>query len=489
MDYIDYEDAIKFIVKKYNYKQINKYAIKFYQNLDRYNSEVLYNAYFEQEFHGIIVTDDRTNSWPKLRVGWSKDYLLPYYFMDRSVIENHYELPIIYELLNRGCELVHISQRVGTENKPSFLPFREPYTDRVRKTTEPWLKLKETWDALLLDKTMSMVGRFKSMIDKLYEVESVFPEIDILILDAFPSFEARNVWIYCLWYVYGILRHGRTMIVAADHENRTIANVGKNGVKNKRPFRFSGADNAFKIEEMNKMASVTVWGMFIREEAMDRVRKNNPSITIVPFCLPYDVSTGYMFPKSNPEQEIVYIGNDLERRKMIVKYLCKLENFNPYIYGGLKKFPDGGYEPKFKERHKNINWMGVLPFKQVYNTYNNSYACLGISRSYNYYIGHNVTRTIEVPMSGSIMLMPREYYDAKSCTVFSECIVKDSEDLDGCLQDLIDAKYETRCRINSKQRLASMDFTSISYGLDNIFNCYKSFTNAKKGVPISYASI
>ena len=470
---VDIETSRKFVVDNYSSSKIEGVE-EFYGSLDRYNTETLYNKFFNQFCDTYRVEDEFTDTRKGLRIGWTKDYCLDYYLNERSVIENQYELPTIYEFLSRGCEVIHISQRVGTKNNPSFIEFEGQYNDKVTQSLDAWKEVKHRLESIK-DKNLSMKDRFRFIIDHMYIIHGLFPECDIVFLDAFPSFEIRNLWIYCIWYVYGVLRKGRTLLVASDHENRTLGNLSPNGTKSERPFKYSGADSAFTLEEFKAMADSTVWAMYIHEDILDRARELNPDINITTFCLPYDLKLGYHFPKKNPGMEMVYIGNDLDRRNMISKYLCKMNKYVPYIFGGLKKYEDGGYEPKFKDKHKNVNWMGAIPFRKVYTTLNNSYVCLGISSSFNYYIGHNVSRALETPMSGSIVLLPQEYYGAKKYVVYDECIVDNAEDLDDCVEDAVNCSFKTRCEINMRQRINAMKFTSITYGLNNIFFYYDKF--------------
>jgi hypothetical protein len=238
-----------------------------------------------------------------------------------------------------------------------------------------------------------------------YEME--LPDVDFVIMNAFPSFFPENMIFYVLNFMYA--RRGIPVFLW-DYEFKTLRAKEKDSLK--KVFRFSGADNEFSRDDFLQIAANAHWLVQIPGIAITKVRKLNPKISVVPFLPPYWLSKDigmYSVEKKVPYRT-TYIGNDSERRKTIKKYFSPLSDKNKLnLFGGGMSKRSVGYVG-FAKHAGSIVMNEGIPQGEVWRKYNASRTCLSVARQRYYDSGHIVHRWLEVILAGCILLVPRELH-------------------------------------------------------------------------------
>ena len=367
---------------------IEKLGFEDYKFIDRFNIESLLNLAFKGS---VSVAPDFNNQNSKLKIGYGFNYCLGDALVDRNVTENLLEIPLLHEFLARGCSINFLGK--------SPIKFQKFHRNMEDFSME-WKKLPKQYLP-----TAAWIEDCIENYETKYEVE--FPEVDFVIMNAFPSFLFQNMMFYLLNLHYA--KKGIPVFLW-DIEFRTLRSKPEDRMP--KVFRYSGADKVFSEEQFKAIAGNSYWLLQIPGEALDMVKKLNPNIRVLPFFPPYWLreDIGMYNLLNDSRYRISYVGNDSERRRTIKKFFTPLSKKNRlHLFGGGMSRRTEGYED-FESSLGHIKMHGPVSQDQVWRTYNMSKTCLSVARQRYYNVGFIVHRWFEVVLGGSILLLPRELY-------------------------------------------------------------------------------
>jgi len=381
------------IVKAFGYSD---YAFYDRYNLERIIQSQLHLRLKEHEeynyFKEIRVLPD-----PKhmvgLKVGWGFNYCLDDPVIARNVTENVLEVPILKEFLARGCKIKFIG---GSPNK-----FRK-FHDNMEDHSYEWKKLPPQYNP-----TASWMEDCITNYEDRDEMK--LPDVDFVIMNAFPSFPFPNMRFYlvCLHYAEkGI------PVFLWDPELRTLKTKETDNVP--KYFRYSGADKIFSKKQFRQIVDNSYWLLQIHHKSMDYIKKLNPRIRMISFFPPYDImlaDAGLLDIHREPKYRIMYIGNDSERRATFKRFFTPLSKKNKlHLWGGGMSRRVEGYKDNFDQYMGNTKLHGKIDQADVWLKYNLARTCLSIARQRYYDTGWIVHRFFEVILGRCILLVPREMY-------------------------------------------------------------------------------
>ena len=366
---------------------------------DRYNLEQIIDRYEnpflddeESTKKEICVLADPKNM-VNLKVGWGFNYCDNYPIIARNVTENVLEIPILKEMLARGCEIKFIG---GSERK--FYKFHKNLED----CSFQWKKLPKQYKPIA-----TWIEDCIENYDKEYGVE--LPEVDLVIMNAFPSFPFPNMRFYLLCLHYA---EKNIPVFLWDPELRTLKTKETDQVP--KYFRYSGADKIFSKSQFRKIVDNSHWLLQIHHKAMDHIKRLNPRIRMISFFPPYDVAlsdAGRLSLNKKPAHRITYVGNDSERRATFKKFFTPLSKKNRLnLYGGGMSRRVEGYQDNFEQYVGNTVMHGKIDQSEVWREYNYSRTCLSVARQRYYETGWIVHRFFEVILGGCILLVPSEMH-------------------------------------------------------------------------------
>jgi len=414
---------------------VKRYGFKDYEYMDRFNLEVLLKL-----------------ANKALKIGYGFNYCLPGAFIDRNVTENLLEVPILKEFLARGCGIKFIGKSSAKFQEFGGYPM-EDYSSEWKKLPRPYKPIPD-WIA-------DCVENYE---DK-YEME--LPDVDFVIMNAFPSFFYSNMMFYLINLHYA--RKGIPVFLW-DIEFRTLRSKESDSFP--KIFRYSGADRIFTEGDFEEIASNSTWLLQIPGEALSRVKRLNPGINVLPFFPPYWLrrdDLGIFNMKKKTRYRLTYVGNDSERRKTIRKYFTPLSKKNRlHLFGGGMSQRSEGYEG-FDAYLGDIKMHGPISQDQVWNTYNLSRTCLSVARQRYYNVGFVVHRWFEAVLGGSILLLPQELYGVEKY-FHSGFLVEDSDHLEERINYFNDeVKFSKLVKLHNFQKKFILGLFSSEKGVDTIF--------------------
>jgi hypothetical protein len=426
---------------------VNQLGFEDYKYFDRFNLEALLNRFIRGN---VTVFPDYNNQNANLKVGYAFNYCLPDAFVDRNVTENLLEVPLLREFLSRGCEIKFLGKSPIKFQK--FAKGMEDFSGEWKKLPKPYQPIP-SW-------IMDCVANYESK----YEIE--LPDVDFVIMNAFPSFFFSNMMFYLISLHYA--RKGIPVFLW-DIEFRTLRSKEADSMP--KVFRYSGADKYFTEEEFELIAGNSYWLLQIPGEALSRVKQLNPRIRILPFFPPYWLKDdiGMFDLKQKTRFRISYIGNDSERRRTIKKYFTPLSKRNRlHLFGGGMSRRKEGYED-FDNYVGDIKMHGAIPQDQVWRTYNLSRTCLSVARQRYYNVGFIVHRWFETVLGGSILLLPSELYGVEKY-FNSSFLVSDVEELEEKINFFNDKIKMNKLRaVHLWQKKLIYRLFSSEKGVDTIF--------------------
>ena len=365
---------------------------------DRYNLERIVDKYInpivddngnKKEVRVLADPNKRVN----LRVGWGFNYCTEGALTERNVTENVLEIPILKEFLARGCQVKFIG---GSVKK--FKYFHENLEDY----SSEWKKLPKQYRP-----TAAWIEDCVENREEIHGME--LPDVDFVIMNAFPSFPFPNMKFYLLCLHYA---EKGTPVFLWDPELRTLKTKESDNVP--KYFRYSGADNIFSKNQFRKIVDNSHWLLQIPHQSMDRIKKLNPRIRMISFFPPYDVAladAGRLSLRKKPFYRHLYIGNDSERRATFRKFFTPLSKKNRlHLFGGGMSQRVEGYKENFEQYMGHTVMHGPVHQSKVWEEYHYARTCLSIARPRYYNCGWIVHRFFEVILSGCILLVPRELY-------------------------------------------------------------------------------
>jgi len=398
--------------------------------LDRFNLESFLNAFFKGK---VKVLPSSGDGDVKLNIGYGFNYCYEGAVVDTNVTKNLLEIPLLKEFLARGSRISFIGKSELKFDK--FHPRMENFSAEWKKLPKPYRPVSD-W-----------IEDCVENYEKKYEME--LPDVDFVIMNAFPSFFFSNMMFYLINLHYA---KKNIPVFLWDIEFRTLRSRDSDFFP--KVFRYSGADRIFSDEDFKKIASNSYWLLQIPGEAMGRVRKLNPDIRVLPFFPPYWFrdDLGLYRVKKNPLYRIIYVGNDSERRKTIKKFFTPLSKKNRlHVFGGGMSRRSKGYE-KFDAYLGNMKMHGPIPQEEVWRTYNLSRTCLSVARQRYYDVGFIVHRWLEVVLGGSILLLPRDLYGVEKY-FYKGFLVEDSDHLEERINFFNDEiKFSKLVEANEYQR-------------------------------------
>ena len=379
-----------FIFSKGEARELLRKNAKFWDAkfLDRFNLEEVLNRFMHSK---VSVTPDPNDMRRGIKVGWAFKACLPHPKIGSNVTSNLLEIPLLKEFLARGCEIHNIGR--STNSFEAFAPKMFDYSAEWRKLPPSYRPVPD-W-----------ILHCVNECEDTYGME--LPDVDFVIMNAFPSFFPDNM----MFYVLNILYANRGIPVFLwDYEFRTLKAKEKDTTT--KVFHFSGADKEFSDEDFLSIANNAHWLVQIPGMAVTKIRKLNPKISVVPFLPPYWLrkDIGMYSVGKKVMYRTAYVGNDSERRNTIKKYFSPLSEKNRLnLFGGGMSKRTKGYEGFAKNAGTIIMNEGI-PQEEVWRTYNISRTCLSVARQRYYDSGHIVHRWLEVVLAGCILLLPRELH-------------------------------------------------------------------------------
>jgi hypothetical protein len=355
--------------------------------IDRYNLEILLNRYTKKDI--VYIVDPEKEKRVGLKVGWGFNYCSVDPILDRNVTENILEIPLLKELISRNCKIAYIG---GSPNK-----FKSFHSDIFDFSSE-WKKLPKPYTP-----TSDWIADCVHNYENKYKMK--LPDVDFVIMNAFPSFFNSNMRFYltCLHYA-----KKKIPVFLWDPELRTVCtNENK---RFSRYFKYSGADKVFTKDQFRMIAKNSYWLLQIPLKASDKIKEWNPKLQILSFFPPYDLSMGVKKFNDNPLYRISYVGNDSERRMSFKEFFTPLSDNNKlHLFGGGMSKRQKGYEG-FEKYMGNTKHYGAIEQNKVWDIYNNTRVCLSIARNRYYQTGWIVHRWFEAVLSGCILLLPSKLY-------------------------------------------------------------------------------
>jgi len=360
--------------------------------MDRFNLEAVLPRFMNGKVTVLPESVDRDLG---IKVGYGFNYCIAEPIIEKNVTENVLEIPIMKELLARGCEINFIGK--------SAAKFQQ-FDDKMKDFSAEWKKLPKPYKPIA-DWIEDCVENYEEK----YEME--FPEVDLVILNAFPSFFYQNMMFYLINLHYA--KKG-VPVFLWDIELRTLRIKDYDTMP--KVFKYSGADKVFSKEDFDLIASNAYWLVQIPGEAMGKMRQLNPTIQMLSFFPPYWIreDLGMYNMMKHPKFRTAYVGNDSERRKTIKKFFTPLSKKNKlHLFGGGMSQRSEGYEG-FDALKGTIKMHGAIAQEEVWRTYNNSRTCLSVARQRYYEAGHIVHRWLEVVLAGCILLVPRDLHGVEN---------------------------------------------------------------------------
>ena len=357
--------------------------------IDRHNLQLLYNLDAKSQ---VIVKPDADKMQSNLRIGYGFNYCFSESIMDRNVTENIPEVPYLHEFLARGCKISFIGK---TSTKfQQFNSKMDDWSDEWKKLPRPY-RPASAW-------MEDCIRNYESK----YEVE--FPEVDLVFMPAFPSFQISNMMFYLTALHYA---EKNVPVFLWDAELRTLRCWDKDSFP--KDFRYSGADKIFSKAQFRKIVDNSYWLLQIPTEALSVIKSLNPRVRVIPFFPAYSFNKDlglYHKPRKEVAYRLAYVGNDSERRKTFKTLFTPLSKKNRlHLFGGGMSRRHEGYE-RFDDYIGTAKLHGAIEQSEVWATYNLSRTCLSIARPRYYNVGWAVHRWFEVVLGGCILLVPRAVY-------------------------------------------------------------------------------
>jgi len=412
---------------------------------DRHNLELLLRNYVFDRKLDFKVLPDLEERNKNVRIGWGFNYCIGEPIVDRNVTENVLEIPLLKEFLARGCSIDFIGKSTA-----KFQKFHPKMTDH----SHIWKCLPQAYKP---------VGEWIIDCCTNYEDYEGFelPEVDLVIMNAFPSFPFTNMMFYLISMHYAELG---VPVFLWDPELRTLRTKDQPWSK---PFSYSGADKFFDESVFEKIASNSFWLLQIPSESLTKIKQLNPSIRIIPFFPPYSMELGLFNINPKPRYRLTYVGNDSERRATFRKFFTPLSKKNKlHLFGGGMSRRTEGYQ-SFDQYVGNTKMHGPIEQDQVWRTYNMSRTCLSIARPRYYDLGWIVHRWLEVVLSGCILLVPREMYGIEKY-MNDNFLVGDSDELEKKVSLFNRVKMSSLEQANNMQKKLVYSLFSSERGVSSI---------------------
>ena len=166
--------------------------------------------------------------------------------------------------------------------------------------------------------------------------------------------------------------------------------------------------------------------------------------------------------KKNPSTDIVYAGNDYNRREAFKR-----------IYGGLRKHGVKIYG-KWKEQMypERIQYMGGIPPSEVSKVVNDSCCSIQIMPACYSKKGYVTLRCNEVPAYGSILIGDSKILGIEKRTKF---LARNSWEAEKVVDQIKSMTFEQRCQAVEEQREIARQFspTRVTMDLVNIIQKYR----------------
>lgn len=385
---------------------VKKIGFEDYALVDRFNLESILSRFFKGP---VNVAPSFMDQKANLSIGYGFNYCVLDAFVDRNVTENLLEIPLLKEFLARGCEINFIGKSQTKFEK----------SDNLFDWSSEWKKLPKPYRPL-----PDWIADCVENYEKKYEME--LPDVDFVIMNAFPSFFFSNMMFYLISLHYA---KKKIPVFLWDIEFRTLRSKEEESLP--KVFRYSGADKLFSEDDFIKIAQNSYWLVQIPGKVLSKVKQLNPHIRILPFFPPYwfREDIGMYNLNKNPRYRLTYIGNDSERRRTIKKFFTPLSKKNRlHLFGGGMSQRSEGYEG-FDAYLGNTKMHGPIPQDQVWRIYNLSRTCLSVARQRYYNVGFIVHRWFEVVLGGCILLLPKELFGVEKY-FHKGFLVEDSDHLE-----------------------------------------------------------